>query len=308
MPIVLQESLRGLFYAPFYAALALEAYAEEGVEVTFAPAPPPGDAGKGLSDGTIDVTWGGPMRLMQIYAREPSCDLVCFGEAVTRDPFLLVGRGPKAGFKLADLAHVRLATVAEVPTPWMCLQEDLRRAGLDPATLNRHATGTMGENMAALRESRADVVQLFEPLVSELLEDQRFHVWYAAADRGPTSYTTFYARRPLLAEKRDECQRMVRALHRTLMWVSYQSPGWLAEVIAPYFPDVPRQRMVAALQRYKQLGIWGQSARLPQSGYERLRQSLVSGGFVATGIPFETAVDNALAEAVIREGPPALAR
>ena len=28
MAIVLQESLRGLFYAPFYAALALDAYAE----------------------------------------------------------------------------------------------------------------------------------------------------------------------------------------------------------------------------------------------------------------------------------------
>ena len=35
MAIVLQESLRGLFYAPYYAALALGAYEKEGVEVLF---------------------------------------------------------------------------------------------------------------------------------------------------------------------------------------------------------------------------------------------------------------------------------
>jgi NitT/TauT family transport system substrate-binding protein len=29
------------------------------------------------------------------------------------------------------------AIVSEVPTPWLCLQEDLRQAGIDPAPLRR---------------------------------------------------------------------------------------------------------------------------------------------------------------------------
>ena len=33
MPITLQESLRGLLYAPYYAALALGAYRGEGIAV-----------------------------------------------------------------------------------------------------------------------------------------------------------------------------------------------------------------------------------------------------------------------------------
>ena len=41
MTIVLQETLRGVFYAPFYAALALDAYREEGVEVRFVSAATP---------------------------------------------------------------------------------------------------------------------------------------------------------------------------------------------------------------------------------------------------------------------------
>jgi hypothetical protein len=41
MAIVLQESLRAVFYAPFYAALSLDAYGEEGVDVRFKSATSP---------------------------------------------------------------------------------------------------------------------------------------------------------------------------------------------------------------------------------------------------------------------------
>ena len=67
MALVVQESLRGLFYAPYYAALALGAYEKEGVEVRFVSAPTPGRAPDGLFHGTVDVAWGGPMRVNQIY-------------------------------------------------------------------------------------------------------------------------------------------------------------------------------------------------------------------------------------------------
>src|SRR5208283_4368753 len=122
MAIVLQESLRGLFYAPFYVALARGAYAAAGVDVRFISAPRPGDAARRLFDGSVDVCWGGPMRVMESYKLVPGCDLVSFAEVVTRDPFLLVGRAPRPDFRLADLLGLRVATVAEVPTPWLCLQ------------------------------------------------------------------------------------------------------------------------------------------------------------------------------------------
>jgi NitT/TauT family transport system substrate-binding protein len=307
MPIVLQETLRGVFYAPFYAALSLGAYREEGVEVSFTSARTPSDSASRLADGTVDVTWGGPMRVMLTYDQDPECDLVCFCEVVTRDPFFLLGRAPNPDFKLADLRGKRVATVSEVPTPWLCLQEDMRRAGLDPARLDRVTDRSMADNAAALRRGEVDVVQLFQPFVEELIEAGAGHIWYAAAARGPTSYTTLYARRALLAERRDECLRMVRAIHRTLKWVHAGTGAQLAAAIAAYFPDVPPQRLAGALDRYKALGLWGRDPRLPRSGYERLRAGLVSGGLVKTGTPYETAVDNTLAERVIGEDPPALA-
>jgi NitT/TauT family transport system substrate-binding protein len=306
MGIVLQETLRGVFYAPYYAALSLGAYAHEGVEVRLVSAARPSDSARSLADGRVDVTWGGPMRVMLTYEQDPTCDLVCFCEVVTRDPFFLVGPSPKPDFKLADLMGKRVATVSEVPTPWMCLQEDMRRAGLDPTKLDRVPDQSMATNAGALQRGEVDVVQLFQPFVEELIESGAGHIWHAAAERGPTSYTTLYARRALLTDRRDECERMVRAIYRTLKWVHAGTGARLAAAIAAYFPDVPPQRLANALDRYKALGLWGRDPRLPQSGYERLRAGLVSGGLVKLGAPYETAVDNTLAELVIRQDPPAL--
>ena len=307
MALVLQESMRALFYAPFYAALALGAYEQEGLEVSLVSARRAADAPNALFHGTADVAWGGPMRVNQVYDLRAHCDLVCFGEAVTRDPFLLVGATPRPNFRLPVLTVVRIATVSEVPTPWLCLQEDLRRIGFNPETLDRVGNWTMGENVAALRRGDVDVVQLPQPLAEELIASGTGHLWYAAADRGPCSYTTFYARHALLAERRDEFLKLVRGLYRTQKWIHRRSAEDLADVVQPYFPGVRTPLLRAAVARYRNLRIWGRNPILPREGYERLLAGLISGGFVkARGTPYDVAVDNSLAESVVDEDPPSL--
>ena len=69
--------------------------------------------------------WGGPLRVMIVHDSEPDADLVCFADVVARDPFFVIGAKPRPDFRLADLAKVRFASVSEVPTPWICLADDL---------------------------------------------------------------------------------------------------------------------------------------------------------------------------------------
>jgi ABC-type nitrate/sulfonate/bicarbonate transport system substrate-binding protein len=143
-----------------------------------------------------------------------------------------------------------------------------------------------------------DVVQLFEPFVSALAAEGTGHVWYAAASRGPTSYTTFYTRRGTLTTRREELRRMVHAIHRTQLWIAGATAAQIADSIPDYFSDVPATIRVASCARYQSLGIWSTTPVLPRQGYDRLLSSLVSGGFVA-GTPFEVAVDNSLAKEVM---------
>lgn len=306
MTITLQESLRAVFYAPFYVALARDAFTAEGVDIRFTSSPRPQDAALRLMDGTVDVCWGGPMRIMETYQTVAGCDIVGFAEVVTRDPFFLLGRVPRPDFKLADLLTLKLATVSEVPTPWLCLQHDLRLAGVDPAAVARVTGRTMAANVAALKAGEVDVIQVFEPFPSLLLAEGAGHIWYEAARRGPTSYTTFYARRGLLTTRRDELTRMVRAIDRTEKWVSRSSGAEIAHAIEGYFADLPFEILAAACGRYKALGVWNDTPVLPRAGYDRLRDGLVSGGFVSPGATFEMAVDNSLAETVIAERLPPL--
>src|SRR4029453_18243656 len=86
--------------------------------------PPPAETAQALRSGRADVAWGGPIRLLLANNQQPDSDLVIFCEVVRRDPFFLVGRDPKPAWQLTDLLHVRVATVSEVPTPWLCLQHD----------------------------------------------------------------------------------------------------------------------------------------------------------------------------------------
>src|ERR1700684_3199985 len=102
MRIRLAENFRAVFYAPFYATQALGFYSPEGVDLQLFPSSVPGDAVSAVLDGTIDLTWGGPMRVMKAHDGQSSSPLACFCEVVARDPFFLVGRNSDRTFRLTD--------------------------------------------------------------------------------------------------------------------------------------------------------------------------------------------------------------
>ena len=96
MHVKLSENFRAVFYAPFYATHALGFYTSEGVEVELLNSPAPAAAAAGLLDGSIDISWGGPMRVMKARDDDPASPLVCFCEVAARDPFFLVGKGDRS--------------------------------------------------------------------------------------------------------------------------------------------------------------------------------------------------------------------
>src|SRR5262245_54025686 len=299
MAIVLSENFRALFYAPFYAAEATGAFADSGVEVKLRASPDPPAAARALRAGEADVMWGGPLRVMMVHDSEPDADLVCFADVVARDPFFVIGNRPRRDFRLADLARVKFASVSEVPTPWICLADDLRRAGVDLARLDRLSGPTMAENAAALRAGRLDAVQLFQPYAEELIASGAGHVWYAAAARGLTAYTTLVTRRSTLERRADELVAMASGLHRTLRWFADAPAAEIARTLQRYFPDVGQPVFAGAIERYRKLGLWGPDPVIRREGYDRLHAAMRAFGALKRDIPYETCVDTSLAERAI---------
>jgi NitT/TauT family transport system substrate-binding protein len=294
MPIKLTENFRAVFYAPFYATEALGFYAREGVEVDLRPSPAPAAAAADLLDGTIDLSWGGPMRVMKARDDNPKSPLVCFCEVAARDPFFLVGRADPSTFRLADLQRLRFASVSEVPTPWLCLQQDLRDAGIDPDRLERLTDRTMADNLEALRKGDLDVAQLFEPYVSMALASGAGRILYAASTRGPTVYTTFLATRDGIVRNRTAFAAMVRAVRRMEAWLQEHGPDELAAAVAPFYPSIAGDLLASALRRYHQAGLWAPRPEVSREGFARLATSLLSGGFVSRMHTYDECVDQSL--------------
>jgi NitT/TauT family transport system substrate-binding protein len=294
MPIKLAENFRAVFYAPFYAAHALGLFAKEGVEVDLVSSSAPGDGVSALLDGTIDLTWGGPMRVMKARDLQRSSPLVCFCEVVARDPFYLIGRRDLAEFALRDLPALRFAAVSEVPTPWMCLQHDLREQGIDPSRLKRAPDQPMAKNFVALCNGELDVAQLFEPYPSMAVHSDAGRIVYAAAARGPTSYTMFIATRAAIARHRAAFSGMTRAMRHMQDWLRRHDAEQLAEITAPFFPNTAPDSLTSALRRYGEAGIWSGTPESSRQGFARLGASLLSGGFISRMPRYKECVDESL--------------
>jgi NitT/TauT family transport system substrate-binding protein len=172
----------------------------------------------------------------------------------------------------------------------MCLQHDLRLAGMDPSALARVADHTMADNLAALRAGTLDVVQLFEPLVAQALQGGFGKVVYAASARGPCVYTSFIATRATVAAKPDACTAVVRATAAMQQWLAAQGGKALASAVASYFPDVAPDLLADGLRRYHEAGLWSATPAMSRGGFARLGESFVSGGALRQPPSYEACV------------------
>lgn len=298
MKIKLAENFRAIFYAPFYALKALNFAADEGVDIEWLARGSPGSAIDDVKSGVIDLTWGGPMRVMKDHDTTPADDtsLVCFGETVSRDPFCLVGRSDPAKFNLSDLPNMRLGIVSEVPTPWLCLQADLRDAGIDIAAVKDsdrlNTTLTMQQQVQAIKNNELDIGQFFEPYISQALSDETNHLLYAGYDRGPTVYTTFICSRDGLERHHDAFAALTRALQKLQDWLTVHSAVELADVVSPFFPQISAKMLQSSIKRYRSAGIWARTPHMSRSGFERLSYSLYAGGFISRPMTYESCAFN----------------
>ena len=287
------ENLRAFGYAPFYYALSLGYFEQAGLDITLITSPDASQTGRMLLDGRADVSWGGPMRVMLHHEADRDCPLVCFAQIVARDPFVLLGRSPRPRFRFADLQDLRVAVATEVPTPWLMFQDDLARAGWDPAQLRRVLAATMAQGAAALLAGDADVAQVFEPFVDDLCA-AGCHVWHRFSVRGDIAYTTFYAHRDFVASQRDACRRLVRGMAMSQASFHSASPEEAATAIASFFPDWPVPKLARMLAAYRQSDLWAKTPDLPLSAFLRLKAALVSGGLITHDFPFDLIVDSGL--------------
>lgn len=286
------ENLRGLVYTPFYLGIAEGLFAAAGVELNATLSPSGAETAAGVAAGRVDVSWGGPMRVMAAHDAAGGSDLVCFGLAVDRDPFMVIAAAQKPNFSPAKLVGRRLDVATLAPTPWLLLQEDVRRLGLDPAAIERRDGVEPLDAFRRLSAGAVDYVLAFEPWGSHAERSGAGHVVSAGVRRGPLAFTSFYAPRRFLDERPAAAKSLVQGLAAALRRVREIAPEDAAAAIRPWFEDVEPALLAAAVARYQRLGLWPATPEMTADGFVRLKSALISGGFIAGDPAYERLVAN----------------
>jgi NitT/TauT family transport system substrate-binding protein len=299
--LTLLENFRSMFYAPFYACAELGAYAAEGLDVDVRMSPKLGKTLESVISGEAEMSWGGPMRLLYALDRNPDAGCVAFCEIVGREPSLLVGREPNQQFRMRDLVGKVVSVFSEAPTPWICLKHDLRLAGIDPSAITLSPRKTMEENAEALRSGQVDVIQVFEPLAQDLIDEGTGHLWYASASRGPTSFTTLFTTRRFIASCPGAVLRMSRAMCRTLKWIDTHDGHELAELVNSYLPEIRLPVLARCCSSYKALGLWNKTPVISREGFAWKRDAMLQGGEITSRLEYEDCVDVRFAERAVQD-------
>jgi NitT/TauT family transport system substrate-binding protein len=146
------------------------------------------------------------------------------------------------------------------------------------------------------------VIQVFEPFAQQIVDAGIGHRWYAAASRGPTSYTTLNTTRDFIEQNPDTVLRMTRAIYRTQQWIAAHDGRALAQAVSGYLPDVALPTLAACCEGYKASGIWNANPLQQRAGLEWLRDAMLACGAIRAKINYEDVADMRFAEQVIREG------
>ncbi|MBC8241760.1 MAG: ABC transporter substrate-binding protein [Alphaproteobacteria bacterium] len=288
--IILYENMRTVVYVPFYLAIVRGDWAAAGIDVSVQTSSSTSETAQGLIDGRADVSWGGPMRVMLHHDRDRDCPLVCFAQVVARDPSILVGRTANERFRFDDLVGKRVGAMTDVPTPWMTLQDDLGRAGVDLGDINWVMDQSMPENAAALRAGELDVVQIFEPHADALVQAGAGHIWHRCTQRGDSCWTSFYTTQAFTKEQPETCRALVRGIERALEVLHTESPANIAKAVAAYFPDLATDALARMIEGYRASGLWARSTELPVEAFVRLKAAMISGGLISYDAPYDRLV------------------
>jgi NitT/TauT family transport system substrate-binding protein len=294
IPLRLCENMRTVVYAPFYFALSAGYFARAGLAVELITSPDPSRTGHLLLEGAADVSWGGPMRVLQHHQANPACGLTCFAQVVARDPFVLIGHQPNSTFHFQDLRRHSVAVACEVPTPWLTFQDDLARAGIPPSSVRTLPDRPMAVTVAAFLRGEVDVVQVLEPWADRLIRAGAGHVWHRFSLRGDITYSTFYALRSYIDANRAACRRLVSGLAAAQAAFHAAAPAAIADSIAAWLPDLDATVIARIVTGYRDANVWAPTPELPMASFLRLKAALVSGGLLGHDVAYEHVVDASL--------------
>lgn len=286
-----EEVVRSVLYVPMYVALGQGFFKEAGLDVGMKTSQGTDKGMAALLTGSADVVLIGPEASVYVANSESPVKPRIFAGLTATDGFLLMSRSKIEKFDWNLLKGKTVMAFRPGSNPDVFLEAALRKKGLDPKK-DLKLVNNIGPaaRAGAWTAGQADFAIFLEPEATALEKaGQAFAVASIGREVGPVDYTVFTATDAFLKKNPAIAQTWANVIVRAQKHVASTPAADLARQIAEFFPGMGQAELVAAIERYRGIGLWKTSPVVEKAAMDALQDMLVASGVLesAKRVPYE---------------------
>lgn len=114
-------------------------------------------------------------------------------------------------------------------------------------------------------------------------------------------YTAYSAKQSFIEENPDIIQGFTNALQKGMDYVQTHTPGEIAKMIEPQFPETDLETITTIVSRYYDQDTWKSNLIFEKSSFELLQDILESAGELETRAPYDKLVTTEFAAKAAQE-------
>ena len=296
--LYVNEVTHSIFYAPFYVAMEMGYFADEGIEIDLTNGGGSDASMAALLSGSADVALLGPETGIYTALGDPKDSPVIFAQLTKRDGSFLMGRTEQKDFKWTDLEGKEIIAGRKGGSPAMSLEFALNKNGLYNGT-NTTLNFDIQFNMttAAFEGGTGDYVTVFEPTASEL---QRAGKGYIVASVGKESgevpFTCFMVKESYYKNNKNTLVKFNKALFKAIKYIDENDEATVAKCLTASFPSTSEQSLIDSLKSYKSIDAWKSDLMMTEQSFLHLEEVMKNAGELDTTVDYDALVRNEIAE------------
>lgn len=299
------EVTHSIFYAPFYAAINLGYFEDEGIEIDLVNGGGSDQSMTALISNSADVALLGPETAVYVVNEGAINTPVIFGQLTKRDGSLLIGRNPEPDFKWSNLVGKEIIGGRRGGSPAMALQYAIEKVnnlpiGTGPDKVNINLDVAFNLVVGAFEAGTGDYCTMFEPTASEYVAAGKGYVVASVGEEcGEVPFTCFMAMRSYINKNEGQIEAFLRAVMKGYNYLMNATDDEIYEALAPSFSTSTRSSIVTSVQTYKRIDAWMSSPAMEESAYNRLLAIMTNAGELDKNVDFSKVVDNSYANRVM---------
>lgn len=303
--IRLNEVTHSIFYAPFYAAINLGYFEEEGIEIELTNGGGSDQSMTALLSGSADMALLGPETAVYVVGEGAKNTPVIVGQLTKRDGSLLVGRNPEIDFKWNSLAGKEIIGGRRGGSPAMSLQYAVELAGLNigtkPTECNINLDVAFNLVVGAFEAGQGDYCTMFEPTASEYVAAGKGYIVASVGEAsGEVPFTCFMAMQNYINKNEAKIEKFLKAVVKAYNYLINATDEEILTALAPSFTTTEDSIIISSVRNYIEFDAWMSTPVMSEEAFNRLQDVMENAGELEKRINFDDVVNNKYAENVMK--------